>query len=91
MTGKYMTFVTTEYHFTHCTYMWRQLHCAYAVSGYIDEHLDNWNHTLYCQEMLLEIPKWEMAEVNTVGRIIYPRYRKTQRSKRFQCLRKSPY
>jgi|SRR3984957_1925844 hypothetical protein len=76
MTGEYMTFVTAGYHFTHCTYMWRQLHRAYAILGYIDEHLDNWNHTLHCQKMLLEGPSWNMADVDTVGRIIYPRCRK---------------
>jgi hypothetical protein len=76
MTGEYMTFVVAEYHFTHCTYMWRQLHRAYAILGYIDEHLDNWNHTLHCQKMLLEGPSWNMADVDTVGRIIYSRCRK---------------
>lgn len=70
--GNRTFFVTTEYHFVHCTYMWRQLHRAYSVLGFIDEHLNNWNHTLHCQEMLLNSTSLEMEDVSTVGRIIYP-------------------
>lgn len=76
MAGGLQTFVTAEYHFTHCTYMWRQLHRAYTIRGYIDDHLDNWNHTLHCQRLLLARPTWQMADVNTVGRIIYPKCRR---------------
>lgn len=78
LTGEVLAFVTAEYHLTHCTYMWRQLHRAYTLKGYIDEHLDNWKHTLHCQKVLLGATAEEkgMQTVNTVGRIIYPRCRK---------------
>ena len=77
VSGEYVTYVTAEYHFTHCTYMWRQMHRAYMLRGYIDEHLENWNHTLHCQGVLLgRGDEAEMRVVNTVGRIIYPRCRK---------------
>ncbi|KAK3045660.1 hypothetical protein LTR09_012781 [Extremus antarcticus] len=78
LTGEYLTtFVTAQFHWTHCTYMWRQLHRAYASKGFIDEHLDNWNHTLHCQAVLLSPPVQEkMLDVNTLGRVIYPRCRK---------------
>jgi hypothetical protein len=77
MSGKYTTFVAAEFHRVHCTYMWRQLHRAYAERGYIDEHLESWNHTLHCQLVLLEATGAEaMKEINTMGRVIYPRCKK---------------
>jgi hypothetical protein len=77
MSGESTTFTTVDFHRVHCTYMWRQLHRAYAVLGYIDEHLANWNHTLHCQQvLLLEQEKSDREEVRTVGQVIYPRCRK---------------
>lgn len=76
ISGEQMVLVTAGYHFTHCTYMWRQLHRAYSVLGYIDEHLGNWNHTLHCQKVLLADIGGALSEINTVGRIIYPKCRK---------------
>jgi hypothetical protein len=77
MSGRYTTFVTAEFHRVHCTYMWRQLHRAYAKQGHIDEHLESWNHTLHCQLVLLETAGTEaMKEIDTMGRVIYPRCKK---------------
>lgn len=79
MAGETDVWVLPKFHFTHCTYMWRQLHRAYTVRGYIDAHLDNWHHTLHCQKMLLNEGKYGGSlpmTANTVGRIIYPECRK---------------
>ncbi|KAI5362638.1 hypothetical protein Slin14017_G063190 [Septoria linicola] len=78
LSGEFAAYVDANYHYTHCTYMWRQLHRAYTLKGYVDMHLDHWNHTLHCQMVLLNVDARESAlrEVNTLGRVIYPRCRK---------------
>ncbi|KAM3424851.1 hypothetical protein BST61_g6829 [Cercospora zeina] len=65
-------YVTQEYHYVHCTYMWRQMHRAYTILGHIDEHLDNWLHTLHCQNVLLA-GMGNKEEIGAVGKIIYPK------------------
>jgi len=70
MAGEIDAFVTWRYHIVHCTFMWRQMHRAFE-RGWIDSHSRNYNHTLHCQNTLLEkdIPD----ELVTVwGHVIYP-------------------
>ncbi|KXX82727.1 hypothetical protein MMYC01_200858 [Madurella mycetomatis] len=52
--GKRTLYVDWKYHVTHCTFMWRQMHRAYALRGYIDSHLDSYEHTLHCQRVLMD-------------------------------------
>lgn len=70
ITGELDAFVTWRYHIVHCTFMWRQMHRALA-RGWIDAHLNSYNHTLHCQNTLLErgIPDNEVA---VQARVIYP-------------------
>jgi hypothetical protein len=70
--GEHTIYVTQEYHYTHCTYMWRQVHQAYAKLGYIDSHLANWRHTLHCQGVLLA-GMGDKDQIGGVGEVIYPR------------------
>ena len=72
MTGEHELYFTQEYHFTHCTYMWRQMHRAYSVLGYIDSHLANWRHTLHCQRVLLA-GMGDKDEMGAVGKVLYPK------------------
>ena len=70
MQGETDLHVDWQYHVTHCTFMWRQMHRAYE-RGYIDSHLRAYNHTLHCQKMLLknDVP---MDKVFTGAPVIYP-------------------
>lgn len=68
--GERDLYVDLAYHTVHCTFMWRQMHRAY-VSGWIDEHLSNYNHTLHCQDILLW-NKTSVARYVTHARVIYP-------------------
>lgn len=75
--GELDLFVDWEYHVWHCTFMWRQMHRAFTVRGYIDSHLDNYAHTKHCQHALLNrsIP---MDTVNVIGALKYPQCRQVQ-------------
>jgi hypothetical protein len=66
--------VTWEYHVVHCTFMWMQMHRAFAGRGYIDSHLDSWNHTKHCQVVGLE-RTFPMDRVNVEGKVRYPECR----------------
>lgn len=69
--GERDLYVNWEYHIVHCTYMWMLMHRAYTVRGYIDSHLDAWNHTLHCQLVVLERGiGWDVVSVG--GRVQYP-------------------
>ncbi|USP81379.1 uncharacterized protein yc1106_08653 [Curvularia clavata] len=72
LTGEHQLFVSQEFHFTHCTYMWRQMHRAYAKLGYIDAHLANWRHTLHCQNVLLA-GMGDKDSLGAVGKVLYPK------------------
>ena len=69
--GERELYVNWEYHIVHCTYMWMLMHRAYTVRGYIDSHLDAWNHTLHCQLVTLE-KGVEMDVISVAGRVQYP-------------------
>ncbi|SLM37906.1 hypothetical protein LPUS_07898 [Lasallia pustulata] len=69
--GERDLYVNWEYHVVHCTYMWMLMHRAYTVRGYIDSHLDAWNHTLHCQLVALE-KGIGMDVVSVAGRVQYP-------------------
>ena len=68
-------YVDWKYHITHCTFMWRQMYRAYSLRGYIDSHLDNYNHTLHCQRTMLERDT-PLESVVVVGALKYPECRK---------------
>ncbi|KAK3293016.1 uncharacterized protein B0H64DRAFT_204550 [Chaetomium fimeti] len=72
--GERTLYVDWEYHVAHCTFMWRQMHRAYAVRGFVDAHLDGYGHTLHCQGVLLErgMPG---GVVNVVAAVKYPECR----------------
>ncbi|KIM92485.1 hypothetical protein OIDMADRAFT_72771, partial [Oidiodendron maius Zn] len=52
--GEQMLYVSWEYHIVHCTFMYMAMHRAYTVRGYIDSHLDDWDHTKHCQRVILK-------------------------------------
>lgn len=47
-------FVSFDYHRNHCLHMWSKLHRAIIQGNPIDGYIGNYNHTLHCQEMLLD-------------------------------------
>jgi hypothetical protein len=57
-------------HYVHCTFMWRQMHRAFTVLHYIDDHLNNPHHTTHCQKIFLEKRSGDLLEV--LARVIYP-------------------
>jgi hypothetical protein len=69
--GEQTLYVDWEYHVAHCTFMWRQMHRAYALRGFVDSHLDAYKHTLHCQGVLLKkgVPG---GTVNVVAAVKYP-------------------
>ncbi|KAJ9606025.1 hypothetical protein H2200_009874 [Cladophialophora chaetospira] len=69
--GTYNLWVEWDLHIMHCTYMWRQMHRAFALTGFIDSHLSSYNHTLHCQKVLIEEHKGWLAD--TAARLRYPR------------------
>ncbi|KAK4113131.1 hypothetical protein N656DRAFT_778666 [Canariomyces notabilis] len=73
--GRRTLFVDWKYHVTHCTFMWRQMHRAYTVRGYVDGHLDNYGHTLHCQGVLLD-RETGMDRVSVIAEVKYPECRK---------------
>jgi hypothetical protein len=73
--GQRTLYVDWAYHVTHCTFMWRQMHRAYAVRGYVDSHLDSYEHTLHCQGVLLARDVG-LGVVNVVAEVKYPGCRK---------------
>ncbi|KAH6847687.1 hypothetical protein B0I37DRAFT_415410 [Chaetomium sp. MPI-CAGE-AT-0009] len=72
--GEQTLYVDWDYHVAHCTYMWRQLHRAYAVRGWVDAHLDSYTHTLHCQRVLLDRGV-DGGVVNVVAALKYPECR----------------
>lgn len=72
--GEQTLYVDWEYHVAHCTFMWRQMHRAYRLRGFVDSHLDAYKHTLHCQGVLLEkgVPG---GVVNVVAAVKYPECR----------------
>ncbi|KAK4158406.1 hypothetical protein C8A00DRAFT_28686 [Chaetomidium leptoderma] len=73
--GQRTLYVDWKYHITHCTFMWRQMHRAYALRGYIDGHLDSYEHTLHCQWVLTERDT-PLGMVNVVAELKYPECRR---------------
>ncbi|KAH8693684.1 hypothetical protein BGW36DRAFT_383520 [Talaromyces proteolyticus] len=73
--GETVAYVTWEYHVVHCTYMWMQMHRAYAERGFIDSHVDSWAHTRHCQVVSLE-KSFTPETVNVEGKLRYPECRR---------------
>lgn len=73
--GQRTLYVDWKYHITHCTFMWRQMHRAYAGRGYVDSHLDSYKHTLHCQAVLLD-RNTPFGRVNVVAEVKYPECRR---------------
>ncbi len=77
MTGEFTdVYVDQEYHVHHCIAMWKKLHRALLRGGQgaIDEYIGSYNHTLHCEEMLLEgeEPGMSLSVVNSVIRLKFP-------------------
>ena len=70
MEGETDVWTRQSMHYVHCTYMWRQMHRAFTVLNHIDTHLNNWNHTLHCQQVFINPHDGELLEV--LARVIYP-------------------
>ncbi len=45
-------YVSAEYHFFHCTFMWRKMHRVALGLGSMDSYIYNYNHTTHCETML---------------------------------------
>ncbi|KAL2132721.1 hypothetical protein VTI74DRAFT_3459 [Chaetomium olivicolor] len=73
--GRRTLYVDWKYHVAHCTFMWRQMHRAYARRGYIDSHLDDYAHTLHCQRTLLD-RETPLHRVVVVAALKYPECRR---------------
>lgn len=73
--GETVAYVNWEYHVVHCTYMWMQMHRAYAERGFIDSHVDSWAHTRHCQMVILE-KSITPDTVSVVGNLRYPECRR---------------
>jgi hypothetical protein len=72
--GETDLYVSWDFHVKHCTYLWRQMHRAFALRGFIDSHLDNWGHTMHCQVVLLDrVIKSDVVNVKAAVR--YPECR----------------
>lgn len=70
--GKYAELlVSWEYHFAHCTFMWKKIHRAILKEGPLDSYVGNLNHTLHCQKMLLD-REAALADINTAIRMKFP-------------------
>lgn len=69
-TGTYELWVEWDLHVVHCTFMWRQMHRAFTLTGFIDSHLNSYNHTLHCQSVLVEDHDSWLAD--TAARVRYP-------------------
>ncbi|KAM7184992.1 hypothetical protein V8F20_011976 [Naviculisporaceae sp. PSN 640] len=63
--------VDWEFHVVHCTFMWRQMHRAFTVGGWIDSHLDSYAHTMHCQRTLLDKER-SPREVSVAAVVRYP-------------------
>ncbi|KAK5652846.1 hypothetical protein OQA88_9512 [Cercophora sp. LCS_1] len=73
--GDESLWVDWYYHIVHCTFIWRQMHRAYEVRGWIDSHLDSYRHTLHCQKTLLDRDT-DMGRVNVAAVVKYPTCRR---------------
>jgi hypothetical protein len=69
--GEANFWVSWDFHFQHCIYMWKKMHRAIIRQKSIDGHLGQYNHTLHCGAVLLEkevLPH----EVITPAEVRYP-------------------
>jgi hypothetical protein len=48
------------------------MHRAFEQRGYIDDHLNNFKHSLHCQDVLLNTVSTSQ-NITTQARVIYPR------------------
>jgi hypothetical protein len=46
-------YVSSQWHLTHCTYLWKKLHRAARDNRPMDDNLDSYEHTVHCSKMLL--------------------------------------
>jgi hypothetical protein len=72
--GEMDLYMTWEFHLSHCTFLWLQMHRGFTDRGYIDSHLDSWDHTKHCQTVILE-RKYGSEIVNVEGKVKYPECR----------------
>lgn len=75
MRGEQSAWVSWQYHLVHCTFMWRQMHRAYE-RGWIDSHLDKYNHTVHCQDVLLHPLRLNYSEIGAGAPLRFPTCRR---------------
>lgn len=46
-------FVSMDYHYHHCVYMWKKLHRAILLRRPIDNYLGGYKHTKHCADVLI--------------------------------------
>lgn len=68
--GDRALWVSWDYHVVHCTFMWRLMHRSYE-RGWISETLHSYDHTLHCQDVLLD-KEVEAGAVVTKGELVFP-------------------
>jgi hypothetical protein len=54
--------------------MWMQIHQAFGERGYIDSHLDSWEHTKNCQNVVLAT-NYTIDTLNVEGKVRFPECR----------------
>lgn len=64
-------FVSFEYHRAHCTSMWKKLHRALSMGGFVDSYIGNYNHTAHCAHMLL-MKGEKLGALNTIISTKFP-------------------
>jgi hypothetical protein len=51
--GPSPVFVSNDYHWHHCAYMWRKMHRSIHHGKPMDNHLNSYGHTIHCSNDLL--------------------------------------
>lgn len=64
--------VSWEYHFHHCTYMWRKLHRAVLKGKPVDGYIGSMHHTAHCADILLQQDEMRAGGETTVIFAKYP-------------------
>jgi hypothetical protein len=64
-------YVSWDYHFVHCTYMWQKMHRALLHQRPMDGYIGNMHHTAHCADLLLS-----QADMRTTGKmtVVFAKY-----------------
>ncbi|OKL57306.1 hypothetical protein UA08_07391 [Talaromyces atroroseus] len=67
-----LLYVSWDYHFSHCTYMWAKLHRAVLYGYPIDGYIGNIHHTAHCSDLLLRQDDFRASGKTTMIFTKYP-------------------